>query len=314
MPSADAYVTARGIALSDGAARWTRVRQEAIDPASWQAANERLTRPLGEADCHRMLGFGAVLAEYMVAPVGLTEEQRGLVVELGALTNFIVAVYDQFLDAGEEGVEVLPRSAVVSIFGDTEGRGPAVDGVRAETDGCASVMSSLIARYERELYALATREEREWLFRRLSRVVLAMYDAERNSGCQVEDRQLHAKGALPFLAMAAPAWLVTEQLSRNQFVGHQRWLYRLGQFIGWIDDAVDMVDDRASGQPNLVLRSLARQAHGDSAQLTRQIAALGRSVRDQWQAWVAEGAPTAPREVDGLSLVVCSWFGGAGRT
>jgi hypothetical protein len=317
MPPADDYAIARAAATAEGVELWESMK-DVIGSDSWAAANGRLTLSVSDADCHRMLGLGYALAAYIVAPVKVSPAQLRDVLILGALTNFLVAVYDQFLDAGAGATDVLPRHAVASVF--ERSALPALASAAASDervcgDDRTAVMVALTNEYRRRLFALPAQTNRAWLIRELGRISVAMYDAEQDSRNGMSTPQLHLKSALPFLVMGMPAWLVASRFDRQLFRWHRRWLYRLGRFIGWVDDAVDVDDDRMSGQPNLVQGSLAGAANPDtSMRLAAQIATQGRDIRDQWLAHTAGRLRAQPHRVDGLSLTVCSWFGGVRAT
>ncbi len=313
IPDADAYAIARARAVSAGALLWERLLA-AVGADCWSRAKERLTLSIADADCERMLGFGGALTDYAVAPLDVPAAQLSDVVDLGALTNFVVAVYDQFLDAGAADADVLPRTAVAQMLGTDAAhleppRRQAVHG-----DAPQRLLLALVGEFHRRLRALRLPNDRTQLLEQIHRVILAMYDAEHPDAhvpAGVPIRHLWRRAALPFVVMGLPAWLTVPQLDRQLYGWHGRWLYRLGRFIGWVDDAVDLEDDRVTGQPNLVALALSsdedlRAGH----RLAQQITIGGVRVREEWRTRTSVGQATGPRQVDALSLAVCSWFGG----
>lgn len=79
----------------------------------------------------------------------------------------------------------------------------------------------------------------------LHRAIRRMYEAER--GGAHSRRDWVRKSALPFVTTGlAVAILAQRELPR----GYLAWLYRVGIWIGWIDDARDLDRDRAAGYAN----------------------------------------------------------------
>jgi hypothetical protein len=118
---------------------------------------------------------------------------------------------------------------------------------------------------------------------------------------------LRRKASLPFVIMALPVWLTLRTPSWSLFYWHMRWLYRLGDFIGWIDDILDCPADAAAGHPNRVHMDQIP----DPAILTHTIARQGKRVVTEWEHRVsAEQA----KSINIFYTVVTSWLGGAAPT
>jgi hypothetical protein len=313
IPDADAYAIARARAVANGALLWERLLA-AVGADCWSQANERLTLPIADADCERMLGFGRALTGYAVAPLDVPAAHLGDVLELGALTNFVVAVYDQFLDAGRGSTDVLPRGAVVNLLARDNADVEPDHGQAVCREAPERLLLALVGEFRRRLRALRLSDDRALLLQQIQRLILAMYDAEHPGPAvpaQVPVGQLRRRAALPFIVMGLPAWLTVPQHDQQLYGWHGRWLYRLGRFIGWVDDAVDTEEDRVTGQPNLVTLTLSSDQEPQAEhRLAKQITIGGVRVREEWRIRTSVGQATGPRQVDALSLAVCSWFGG----
>lgn len=82
----------------------------------------------------------------------------------------------------------------------------------------------------------------------LDRAIRRMYEAE-NGGARAR-RDWVRKSALPFVTIGLAASILA---GREPPAGYLAWLYRVGIWIGWIDDASDLAQDRAAGRYNRVL-------------------------------------------------------------
>jgi hypothetical protein len=85
-------------------------------------------------------------------------------------------------------------------------------------------------------------------------------------------------------------------------------MYRVGTFIGWVDDAVDLADDVAAGRPNLV--SSALQAKGIPPPiLAARIAGRGVRCLREWRERVPRHSALEWPLPAALPATVYSWFG-----
>ena len=235
----------------------------------------------------RLLGFGHVITEFAVAHLGIPGRPNPAVLSLGALYNLIVSTYDGLLDSGQDPERILPRSRVTG----TAGKSKAGD----------LLLGNLVDLYFARLSALP--HPHAAVHQTLRSAIVRMYDAERaTSGPLGYTRTVwRRKSALPIVIMGLPVWMTVPLLQNCAYRAHLKWLYRLGQFIGWIDDAADMNADRAAGRPNYF-----SACAGPS--VARRIARQGARIVEAWNAG-------APRSRYGRTLletflaVTWSWLG-----
>jgi hypothetical protein len=214
----------------------------------------------------RLLGFGHVITEFSVAHLGIPGRPNRAVLSLGALSNLIVSLYDGLLDSGQDPERVLPRSRITGATGESKAGDP--------------LLGSLVDLYFARLAALP--HPNTAVHQTLRNAIVRMYDAERaTSGPLGYTRTVwRRKSALPIVIMGLPVWMTVPLLENRVYRAHLQWLYRLGQFIGWIDDAADQHADRAAGRPNYF-------SAGTGPALARRIARQGARIVEAWNA----GAP-----------------------
>jgi hypothetical protein len=199
---------------------------------------ERVSRVLGPLDLGRSftinrLGFGYVLTEFATAPVPWKATGED-VFSLGALANLIVVAFDKLADSGLTVEGVMPPEVA---------------------HGADSVSASPVARlaseYYRRLRSLPWR--RDGVLTSVENAIRRMYQAEVASihlGEQLPPHLWRRKCCLPFVVMALPAWAREDDFSSSAYLRHLHWLYRVGHFLGALDDAIDFEPDRAQGRPN----------------------------------------------------------------
>lgn len=287
-----------------------------FDSTDWREANAVLTYPYTEGHLVRILGFGRLLTEFSVAPLAARLNVTALeeVLELGELSNLIVTVCDQYIDLQPEGTPILSRRMLERArahsrfsFGWMKRRGTAQE----------RVVARLVTLYFRQLAKLPYAAKHESLYAFMRHVIISMYDAEiaaerKNKGTPRE-RTLRRKSALPFVVMGLPVWLSAPDIHLTTFHRHLRWLYGLGEFIGWVDDVIDLNEDRNAGHPNRVHNALSRvRVPLRRRTLARSIARRGRRVVKMRMDFV--GCESQPAGCDALSAVIISWFGGVPPT
>lgn len=284
-----------------------------VGHAAWRRTIARLPRPRSEDDCIRVLGFGRVLTEFAVAPLPLQDGDREAVSHLGALANFIVATFDQLIDAGMNRRVVLPEWTL-RFLARTSGR-VCLAPVSYLLPAPPRLMVRLVAAYFRTLEELSLAQRHSHGTAMVRRLILKMYRAERQTfepsrapGSRVE-QIVRRKASLPITALGLPGWLACSGVDRARYLWHLRWLHNLGEFVGWIDDSVDLEQDLTAGRPNRVAMVICARPEA-SHELARLIAQGGKKIIREWRSHVqdADAIPLVVREA--LRTCVVSWFGG----
>jgi hypothetical protein len=317
----DVYRNTSARVTAGGLSALTPIRA-AVGSSTWDRAAAEVGR-CRQPDQIRILGYGRLLTEYATVWVDVPAVARENVVTLGALTNLIVTWYDQYVDHCAMPA-VLPRWMLSDGLADRRHWLRLIAG-SVGTPGC-QLMSRLLDEYLTRLRELEGDRCMTPTSLLLRRTILAMYDAHATATTRSHSVARHTdhasvrKGALPFVVMALPVWLVANVRDRSLFAAHMRWTYRLGAFIGWIDDAIDLEQDREAGQANLVDRAFSGNAGGASARvIVRDIVRLGARVVADWhrrvRAVYGYGAARDMSDEVGavLGATVYSWFAGATR-
>ena len=250
-----------------------------IGETAWRRVLAAWGQPETEQQAVKHLGFGAVMTEFFVAPVSLPDAERAAVVHLGTLVNLLAGVYDDVVDAGTVQ-DPLPRRALQALL----------LGQKVSPEDAAP-MVALADEYFRQLDALTNVGAHPKVLRTLRRAILKMHAAERTTlagnGSAARLTVWRRKTGLPFVVMALPAWLTVSSVSPPAYYHHLRWLYLCAEFWGWVDDAVDMADDTATGHPNQIAEALARDVPRAVAE---RIAGRGRGILADWRRMTPQAA------------------------
>lgn len=282
-----------------------RSRVERIAGRGWNRALARLERPRPEEDVARVLGFGHALTGFVVAPLDLSAGERAEVAGLGATANLLVTTYDRIVDLGGDPDAALPRRALELAAAGRRLR-LALLGIGSPVE--RRVLTRIVAHYFDRLGELPGYGSRPAVRRAVERHVWEMYEAERRTleSGGPDEGTLRVVSAYPFVVMGLPGWLATPEVPDGRYGRHLDWLYRVGEFVGRIDDIVDLREDAVDGVYNPV--AARRDAVGDD-RVVREIADAGRAVVDGWEELTGTAdLPEVAREA--LGTCVVSWFGG----
>jgi hypothetical protein len=266
----------------------------------------KLDRPAEQVA--RVLGFGARMTRFAVAPIVTQPRDRERLARLGAMANLIVSIYDLALDRGrsvrlmrEQDLEQLMNGRARTprtMFGSTRNGQP---------------FRLLTGSYLRDIDALAREHHPACQPVLLHRIVRSMYQAENRTGIatpDVPDLALRRKSALPFVVMGLPSWYSRTTATPDQLRRHLRWLYRLGTVFGWVDDWVDLRRDLDNGHPNRVARATL-EGSTRAADLAERVGNLASTVQRDWERTI-NGCGDAER--DGLQTTfpvgIALWLGG----
>lgn len=281
-----------------------RIRVQRTVGRSWDDLLASLTLDRAEDDCTRVLGFGQLLTAFLVHPIDLPDEQRTEVASLGATANFLVATYDRLLERDNDPDDILsPHTLSLARAGQSVRLRAAVLRSRPEKRAFIRLVRDYFSRVESLTYA----QSRHSVQRELVHRIREMYDAERRTvTVPVSAETLRIKNSYPFVVMGLPAWLATPYFTDDRYDRHMSWLERVGEFFGYVDDAVDLREDAAEGLTNTV--ALKRSEFGDE-RTAREIAEVGASVFRTWDTLTAES--NADSDLDAVvRTCVASWFGG----
>jgi hypothetical protein len=134
----------------------------------------------------------------------------------------------------------------------------------------------------------------------------------RVKGATLHEEDAKSKAALSFLSMGLPAWLATAHADSRRMSSHFKWLCEVGEFLGWIDDIVDMEEDYASGFANRIVVRLRTSKEPRSRvleSLADEVACLGRRIADEWSRNLR--SPGAGRNsLDSFKTNVSLWLDG----
>jgi hypothetical protein len=230
------------------------------------------------------LGFGHVLTGFTIAPLSLPEDEQQKVINLGTLCNFIVATYDHLLDQGIAQNRLLARWKIQLMF--ATAKQPWTAALRLMGPPESSMFIGLVSSYIHGLYSLAYTEKHKSILTYIPKSIIRVYDAEIETlrVSSLKSCTLQRKAALPFVIMGLPAWLGRTEVCPELFWWHMRWLYRLGEFFGWIDDLVDLAEDKKAHRPNWFIHTYPGfEARGRTdAELVRIILERGKWIIDEW--------------------------------
>jgi hypothetical protein len=282
---------------------------QTVGNSNWRAAAEGIDRPYAEDDLIRVLGFGDLLTRFVVAPVPITEECTPRVLELGVLSNLIVTLYDDLVDRrGLSSIPLRPDRLISAAAHPNLFRKRAL----LMRSGAAKTVMLLIGRYFQALRSLTRLHSRNRIFDTSVRAIKQMYEAEVHAvrqGGAASRTVVIRKSALPFVVMGLPAWLATESFLRRHYLWHIKWLYRLGDLIGLLDDFVDVNDDARADMPN---RFLANGSNVPRALPEMAAAEIARRAGLIIRSWDDHCDPTRRSEAARSALMTCvvSWLGG----
>lgn len=261
-------------------------------------------------------GYGALMTEFLIAPVSVAPPSRDHLVRLGAMANVIVSHFDEMVDGGWPRALLLPHWAL-SMAGTRPGR----VGLRLTAGmlpASSRLIALLVAEYFARLDALPYAARHVRARRRVYRTVTEMYAEEGRTPREWRRLRgtaaLQKKTALPLVVLGLPAWLAVPNDERRAYDRHRRWLTHIGKFIRWVDDAADVDMDTVAGASNMVVHARARRSRrgGNDAALAAAIARRGRRLVDEWRIMTGPDNRNAADVALGgavLANVLVAWVG-----
>ncbi len=184
----------------------------------------------------------------------------------------MVVTCDRLLDAGAEIENVLPARELA-------------------TGGESSSVMLLLREYFERITALGADAT---LLRIVRKTVALMFEAEMQT-VKLRDKLPYRfwlrKCSLPFVLMGFSAWAGTCE-SREKFMHYVLWVYRVGRFLGILDDAIDYDEDFRTGQPNC----LRDYNENQRSVVISRAANQGVAVLEGWVNLMGGAQPSIPRE------------------
>lgn len=270
----------------------------------WDDLLESLALKQAEDVCALALGGGRTLTEFLVSPLGLPDDLQTEVASLGALANFLVTTYDRLLDSDRDPDEVLaPLTLTLAMTGQS----PRLRAVAVQSSPVQRAFIRLVRDYFTRIERLPHARSRPEVRRAVDHHIQTMYAAERETvSGTVTGEVLRIKSSYPLVVMGLPGWLATDRLTADRYDRHVAWLEDVGEFLGLIDDAIDLQEDAAVGLTNRV--AMKRSEQGDTRTVT-EIVETGRAVFCDWEVLTEGDDPD--QDLDSVvRTCVASWFGG----
>lgn len=205
-----------------------------------------------EEDLVRVLGFGNALTSFTCAPFS-HHLQVQLIKDLGALCNLIVSLYDYFLDHAAPRTFTFPEQVLHEAL---RGNYSSLQRTAAQGIPAQRIIAGLVLDYFQLLGSVPADANADRIKKILYKTIWLMFEAENAAAAdpaEVNDFYLKRKSALPFVVIGLPGLLLHGQAALSRYPAYLRWLYDLGEFIGWVDDVVDIRRDLQNRQPNRLL-------------------------------------------------------------
>lgn len=240
-----------------------RRRIECAAHAEWQEFGPLAPEGVTAGRAKHLLGAGFSLTAFLVAPVYGDAVEHAELCHLGGIVNLMVVVCDSLLDGGARGEDVLPARELKTGGGE------------------GSAVMILLREFMRGVMARGVDAR---LLKTVEKALQRMFEAESGTvgACGAIDyRYWLRKSALPFVVMAIPAWGGRRLTDHELYRQHVRWLYRVGRFLGAVDDAVDFLDDCRTGHPNCW-----RAWDRNPAAAAHRVAMWGKQILEWWDSLV----------------------------
>ncbi|GBE56284.1 hypothetical protein BMS3Bbin16_00484 [archaeon BMS3Bbin16] len=281
---------------------------------TWKNVLNQLSGISHENDCIRVLGFGRALTEYLVAPLNIPSNLKEQIVTVGVISNLYGSIYDHLIDAGLNNKLVLPRWALHSIV--YEKRGLRLTVLRKIGPSTLRFIQTLVEHNIQILTELPYYKKHSEITESIKELYLQLYDAEietiQKTRSHISEDTLKNKTILFYLIGGLYTWLCIPQIHQDRFEWHIKWVRQFGEFIAWMDDAVDLAEDISTGQPNLLLfpeNTVGVNEQKDRA-MVQMIAEKGKQMITEWQLNTKDyrELPLVIRKAPQICTV--SWFRG----
>lgn len=248
---------------AQSAAQIERRIQELADK-EWPQIEGLNLDPLPPTEQGKLLAKGFALTAFLIAPVPGVEANDKRFCALGAMVNLMVVLCDRLIDSGSPPEAVVPP-ADFSDFGSER-----------------SPVTLLLQRFLQHSVSDGTNEAH---CRTIHKTIRSMFDAEARTVAaktELPYRFWLRKSALPFVLMALPAWTGSTDSSKHPHFRQLRWLYKVGRFLGAVDDAVDFLQDARQGHPNY----WRTKQESFYPAIAERVAEWGQEVLEEWDRMV----------------------------
>ncbi len=287
-------IRTRALLLADGVKR-----------QYYQLGGRDLTEALGIPDenIEHLLGHGYGLTRYLIAPILSAEEESDKIGEVGAVLSLLITLYDHGLDDGL--IEPITGRQAISGVGQLE---------TIKHGSNFNPLQPIFQLYWSLLRSLPSRGIKELIMDKLVGYFQLMFDEENQT---VITRQIHSqelaivrKSALPGVVFSLPAFIILPNEALNMYDAHLRWSYRVGDFLGILDDAVDIEEDLQKNHPNrIVMRYKVNElATIDCDAISNNVVTLAKRIDREWTSRCS-GRNTQPIVSSAaLSASIMSWL------
>jgi hypothetical protein len=96
------------------------------------------------------------------------------------------------------------------------------------------------------------------------------------------------RSAYALVLQGIPIWFTCPQPDISLLRWHIHWLYRLGTFIGWVDDCVDIFADWHAHAPNVLLSTLTLPLNTSVRDVALHFAKQGERILSSWYSHTPE--------------------------
>ena len=260
----------------------------------------------------RVLGFGYLFTEYIIAGINLDAKEKTEINELGSLANLIISIYDHFIDNDLiEELPILPLIESMNRKEDLSTKSPLTYPESIEMQ----FFERLIKNYLTRLDAVNNHDRDKKIWQTLIKAIISMYKANRTLGLNPGINNVYylllRKSALSLIVMGLPGWLVSNEINGSIYFRHLRWMYKLGEFLAWIDDASDLKEDKENFKPNLIFTELEYIRRGNNSfyNIAKKIAKKGQIVDNDWKLMMFKKNGYCRDDINLLPVCVISWLG-----
>ena len=311
-PSTSVYNVYRHNISKRGQIFYDDVFSPLLSKTHWNSLEKLFKEKNFYPDLQRVLGFGGVLTEFLIAPLSISLDKYDDIIKLGTLANYIVTTYDMLIDSNISAYPISKNELNHIMNNPFNDITPFFD----PDSKAHNLMLHEIMIYFRELSKIVKSSHNFFIYENLKSDISNLFNAEistkQKNFCEDNISVLIDKSALPFVIMGLPACMIMP-ITNPQFVSDYRtWLYRFGNFIGLIDDVNDMVNDHNGNRPNRILIQLNKSnpiTETDIDYIVKDVTNFGIQIMEDWYNFPTNNLKnTSIKHV--LPITVLSWFGG----